>query len=115
MPAAVRACWGYFIKYPVPNLAMADDFPMDGEGDYDDLSEPEFPLPDGVTKEILTEAATSQWLKPKEGDEVTIHYVPWHFFQQVFHVIGLFWCALAFFHIFSYFFLIIDAHTHGMR
>ena len=52
---------------------MADDFP-EGDG-YDDLSEPEFPLPDGVTKEILIEAATSQWLKPKVGDEVTIHFV----------------------------------------
>lgn len=52
---------------------MADDFP-EGDG-YDDLSEPEFPLPDGVTKEILIEAATSQWLKPKVGDEVTVHFV----------------------------------------
>ena len=54
-------------------VPMADDFP-EGDG-YDDLSEPEFPLPDGVTKEILIEAATSQWLKPKVGDEVTIHFV----------------------------------------
>ena len=47
-------------------LPMADDFPLDDDG-YDDLSEPEFPLPDGVSKEILTEAGTSQWLKPKVG------------------------------------------------
>lgn len=56
---------------------MAEDFPLDEDG-YDDLSEPEFPLPDGVSKEILTEAGTSQWLKPKVGDEVTIHYVAKH-------------------------------------
>ncbi|CAK8998267.1 unnamed protein product [Durusdinium trenchii] len=63
-------------------VAVADGFgdrviPMDDD-DFpdDDLSEtPEFPLPEGVSKEILTEAKTSEWKKPKMGDEVTVQYV----------------------------------------
>lgn len=51
---------------------MADDDRFD---DLSDSGEPDFPLPDGVSKEIVVEAGTSQWLKPKTGDEVTIHYV----------------------------------------
>ncbi|CAE6968872.1 FKBP65 [Symbiodinium natans] len=35
----------------------------------------DFPLPEGVKKEILSEAASSDWAKPREGDEVTVHYV----------------------------------------
>lgn len=63
---------------------MADGFgdrviPMDDD-DFpdDDLSEtPEFPLPEGVSKEILTEAKTSEWKKPKMGDEVA-RLMPYH-------------------------------------
>ncbi|CAK9028617.1 Phospholipid-transporting ATPase ABCA1 (ATP-binding cassette sub-family A member 1) (ATP-binding cassette transporter 1) (ABC-1) (ATP-binding cassette 1) (Cholesterol efflux regulatory protein) [Durusdinium trenchii] len=66
----------------VATVAVADGFgdrviPMDDD-DFpdDDLSEtPEFPLPEGVSKEILTEAKTSEWKKPKMGDEVTVQYV----------------------------------------
>ena len=50
-------------------LAMADeDFLDEGDGLSDT---PDFPLPEGVTKEILTEAKTSEWRKPKHGDEAT--------------------------------------------
>merc|ERR1719291_1386208 len=35
--------------------------------------EPPKELPDGITKEVITEG--SAWKKPKAGDEVTVHYV----------------------------------------
>ena len=40
--------------------------------DLEEDLEPDFPLPEGVSKEILTEAATSEWRQPTVGDEVTI-------------------------------------------
>merc|ERR1719450_1805685 len=43
----------------------------DDMGDYNPPSE----LPEGITKEILTEAPSDNWKKPKKGDEVTVHYV----------------------------------------
>jgi len=32
-------------------------------------------LPEGVKKEVITEADSSQWRHPKKGDELTVHYV----------------------------------------
>merc|ERR1719421_998448 len=32
-------------------------------------------LPEGVKKEILKDAPSANWKKPKKGDEVTVHYV----------------------------------------
>jgi len=37
--------------------------------------EPPKDLPEGVKKEMVKEAETSNWKKPKKGDEVTVHYV----------------------------------------
>lgn len=52
-----------------------DDDMMDGA----DEDMPPFPppndLPDGIKKEILTEAPQDNWKKPKPGDEVEVHYV----------------------------------------
>lgn len=51
---------------------MGDDFSDDDDmGDY----KPPPELPEGVTKEILKEAPSGNWKKPKKGDEVTVHYV----------------------------------------
>eukprot|EP00929_Paragymnodinium_shiwhaense_P008605 TRINITY_DN112560_c0_g1_i1.p1 TRINITY_DN112560_c0_g1~~TRINITY_DN112560_c0_g1_i1.p1 ORF type:complete len:683 (+),score=240.93 TRINITY_DN112560_c0_g1_i1:134-2182(+) len=47
---------------------LADD-------DMDDDFRPPPPLPDGVKKEVITEAPTSNWRKPKAGDDCTVHYV----------------------------------------
>jgi len=59
--------------------------PMDGmdEGDMsDDMgdmegmgSAPASALPEGITKEVITEAPADSWKKPKKGDEVEVHYV----------------------------------------
>lgn len=54
------------------SLDLAISSPMDLEDDPDFAPEPDFPLPEGISKEILTEAATSEWRQPKVGDEVTI-------------------------------------------
>merc|ERR1719183_991970 len=48
-----------------------DDYSDDDMGDYT----PPNALPDGVNKEILTEAPSENWKKPKAGDEVSVHYV----------------------------------------
>merc|ERR1719183_3460050 len=48
-----------------------DDYSDDDMGDYT----PPNALPDGVNKEILTEAPSENWQKPKAGDEVSVHYV----------------------------------------
>merc|ERR1719436_247086 len=48
-----------------------DDYSDDDMGDY----APPNSLPDGVTKEILTEADSGNWKKPKAGDEISVHYV----------------------------------------
>merc|ERR1719162_912761 len=39
----------------------------------DDHADPSDQLPEGVKKEILKESSTFK--RPKEGDEVTVHYV----------------------------------------
>jgi len=58
-----------------------DDMSDDGDmGDrHDDMYKPPAELPEGVTKEIVTAAPAGgdhpNWKKPKEGDEVTVHYV----------------------------------------
>eukprot|EP00929_Paragymnodinium_shiwhaense_P109610 TRINITY_DN76085_c0_g1_i1.p1 TRINITY_DN76085_c0_g1~~TRINITY_DN76085_c0_g1_i1.p1 ORF type:complete len:566 (+),score=194.78 TRINITY_DN76085_c0_g1_i1:157-1854(+) len=63
-------------------MSDAEDMPMGGMGgmDMDDDMSDEEPvmssdLPEGITKEILTEAPTSSWKTPKKGDEVKVHYV----------------------------------------
>merc|ERR1719162_166709 len=54
---------------------MDDDIDMsDEDGEENDYSMPQ-DLPDGVQKEITTEAHKDNWQKPKQGDEVTVHYV----------------------------------------
>jgi len=54
---------------------MDDDIDMsDDDGNDNDYSMPQ-DLPDGVQKEIVTEAHKDNWQKPKQGDEVTVHYV----------------------------------------
>merc|ERR1719408_879566 len=50
---------------------MDDDMSDDDMGDY---SAPPG-LPEGVKKEILKEAPSENWKKPKTGDEVEVHYV----------------------------------------
>merc|ERR550532_3627669 len=47
---------------------------QDSDDDMDDYSPPP-ELPEGITKEIITEADSANWKKPKNGDEVTVHYV----------------------------------------
>mmetsp|Transcript_46290 Transcript_46290/g.91681 ORF Transcript_46290/g.91681 Transcript_46290/m.91681 type:complete len:569 (+) Transcript_46290:1-1707(+) len=52
------------------------DMPMnDDEGsDMEGFQAPPL-LPEGITKDIVTAAADSEWKQPKNGDEVTVHYV----------------------------------------
>merc|ERR1719379_1905971 len=38
-------------------------------------SAPASALPEGITKEVITEAPAASWKKPKKGDEVEVHYV----------------------------------------
>lgn len=49
----------------------------DDEMDMSDMADfgPLPPLPDGITKEVIKEADSSQWRNPKKGDEVKVHYV----------------------------------------
>merc|ERR1740130_559304 len=54
---------------------MGDDMSDDDDADMGEYAAPPPVLPDGVKKEILTEAASENWKKPKNGDEVTVHYV----------------------------------------
>ncbi|CAE7345296.1 FKBP70 [Symbiodinium microadriaticum] len=52
-------------------------YPLDElGGGFEDASDDgvDFPLPEGVQKEILSEAPTSEWAKPRRGDEVTVRY-----------------------------------------
>lgn len=46
-----------------------------GSDEGDEEQAPIQNLPEGVTKEIITEAPDSAWQKPKAGDEVKVHYV----------------------------------------
>lgn len=46
---------------------------MGSDDDYD--GPPADELPEGVKKEIITEAPSDNWRKPKTGDEVFVHYV----------------------------------------
>merc|ERR1719229_963478 len=59
--------------------AGMDDADMDDDGsdgmDGGDMGGSPRELPEGVKKEVLTEAAPDCWKKPKAGDEVTVHYV----------------------------------------
>jgi len=56
-------------------MDMDDDVDMsDDDGNENDYSMPQ-DLPAGVLKEISTEAHKDNWQKPKQGDEVTVHYV----------------------------------------
>eukprot|EP00927_Polykrikos_kofoidii_P000232 TRINITY_DN10098_c0_g1_i1.p1 TRINITY_DN10098_c0_g1~~TRINITY_DN10098_c0_g1_i1.p1 ORF type:complete len:639 (-),score=157.35 TRINITY_DN10098_c0_g1_i1:137-1960(-) len=52
---------------------MDSDDEMDGMDDVDCTGAHEFP--DGISKEIITKAQLNTWKKPKDGDEVTVHYV----------------------------------------
>jgi len=51
---------------------MSDSGASDGEFEY---TPPPAPLPDGVQKEILEKGDQKNWRKPKEGDDLTVHYV----------------------------------------
>jgi len=59
------------------------DVPDMGAGGMDDMSSdggdfggpPPEELPEGIKKEIITEAPQDNWRKPKKGDEVFVHYV----------------------------------------
>lgn len=51
---------------------MSDD---EMPGSDDACFEPPKDLPEGIKKEMIKEAETSNWKKPKKGDEVTVHYV----------------------------------------
>lgn len=48
-----------------------------GMGDMGDDSDMDMPsgLPEGVEKEIITDAPAGNYKQPKSGDEVTVHYV----------------------------------------
>merc|ERR1719160_1274826 len=50
---------------------MSDDDMGDDGGDYSMPPE----LPEGIRKEVVTEAPAECWKTPKKGDEVTVHYV----------------------------------------
>jgi FK506-binding protein 4/5 len=50
---------------------MADD----AMSDIDDSEYRQKDLPEGVTKEIIKEADSSQWRYPKKNEELTVHYV----------------------------------------
>ncbi|CAK9000614.1 unnamed protein product [Durusdinium trenchii] len=55
-----------------------EEFPMTGGmGDMGDDSDMDMPsgLPEGVEKEIITDAPAGNYKQPKSGDEVTVHYV----------------------------------------
>jgi FKBP-type peptidyl-prolyl cis-trans isomerase len=60
---------------------MPQDMGMGGMGGDDDMSDedmdytPPSDLPEGIKKEIITEAPSANWKKPKSGDDVTVHYV----------------------------------------
>lgn len=60
-------------------MPMAGDMGMGGMSDSDDGMGGDVPastaLPEGVAKEIVTEADGANWKTPKKGDEVTVHYV----------------------------------------
>lgn len=49
----------------------SDDDIEAGMGGFDQKSA----LPEGITKEIITAASSSNWKTPKVGDEVKVHYV----------------------------------------
>merc|ERR1719229_33306 len=59
--------------------AGMDDADMDDDGsdgmDGGDMGGSPRELPEGVKKEVITEAPPECWKKPKAGDEVTVHYV----------------------------------------
>lgn len=59
----------------VPDMGAGgmDDMSSEGGGDFGGAPADE--LPEGVKKEIITEAASDAWRKPKKGDEVFVHYV----------------------------------------
>jgi len=62
----------------VPDMGgMGDMGGMDDDGSDDDMGDynPPPELPEGITKEIIKEADSSNWKKPKDGDEVFVHYV----------------------------------------
>jgi len=48
---------------------------MDGDSDEGGPSFGEDSLPEGIKKDVITEAGGDSWKKPKKGDEVTVHYV----------------------------------------
>jgi len=56
-------------------MDMGDDY-SDDEGDMGAYSDPQ-KLPEGVKKVIDVEAPSENWKKPKEGDEVYVHYTGW--------------------------------------
>lgn len=58
---------------PVGDMGMDDDM-SDEDMPHDDMEMPQ-ELPEGIEKEILTEAPSDSWRKPKRGEEVTVHYV----------------------------------------
>jgi FK506-binding protein 4/5 len=56
----------------LPQGGMGDDFDDDDEGmDIGGGEE----LPEGIEKDVLTDAPPDNWKKPKAGDEVSVHYV----------------------------------------
>merc|ERR1719390_82123 len=59
----------------VPDMGAGgmDDMSSDGGDDFG--GPPAEELPEGIKKEIITEAASDNWRKPKKGDEVFVHYV----------------------------------------
>jgi len=58
----------------LPPAGNPEDF--DDEGSDEDMDySPPAELPDGIKKEIITEAPSGNFRKPKAGDEVTVHYV----------------------------------------
>jgi len=58
----------------LPPVGSPEDFNDEGsDGDMD--FNPPAELPEGIKKEIITEAPSESYKKPKTGDEVTVHYV----------------------------------------
>jgi len=59
----------------LPHFGNEDQFDDEDMSDEEEGSFGHADLPEGITKEIITETSSANWKKPKKGDEVTVHYV----------------------------------------
>eukprot|EP00747_Dinoflagellata_sp_TGD_P219735 gnl/TRDRNA2_/TRDRNA2_91801_c0_seq1.p1 gnl/TRDRNA2_/TRDRNA2_91801_c0~~gnl/TRDRNA2_/TRDRNA2_91801_c0_seq1.p1 ORF type:complete len:632 (-),score=148.24 gnl/TRDRNA2_/TRDRNA2_91801_c0_seq1:193-2088(-) len=64
---------GQHIAFLEPAMIMADDENEGAESDPNDMAIDK--LPPGLTKEVVTAAPPENYQKPRDGDDVTVHYV----------------------------------------